>query len=89
MNEFTLTDIWQIRNKKELFLLKGKGRDGIVQSRIDYCLITCAMEYLMNNCSIKPGYLSDYSIISLTIDLIGTQTTGKGSWKFNKDLLDD
>ena len=44
---------------------------------------------MINNFLIKPGYLSDHSIILLKLDLIGTQATGKGSWKFINNMLND
>ena len=66
-----------------------KPRSGIVQNRRDYWIVSSALEYLIESVDIKPGYCSDHSILNLNIELIGTQTRGRGSWKFNNNLLQD
>ena len=47
------------------------------------------LNYLISNCSFKPGYKSDHSLISLSIDLLDTHKRGKSYWKFNNSLLYD
>ena len=90
MTEYSLVDIWRIRNKElSQFTWKGKGQAGLVQSRIDFWLISNSLEYEADKCLIQPGLLSDHSILLLSLNLIQTQRRGRGTWKFNNNLLKD
>ena len=85
-----MVDIWRLRNNDKLqFTRRERAKSGIVQSYIDFWLISSGVEYLIKSFEIKRGYYSDHSIVNLKIDVIGTQTRGRGCWKFNNNLLND
>ena len=88
--EFSLSDIWRLRNPdKEQFTWREKSRSGLIQCRLDYFLVSKALEYEIAQCNIKPGLLSDHSLICLKLILNKSQKWGKGTWKFNNMLLCD
>ena len=90
MEEFLLVDIWRLRNQdKRQFTWRGKGRGGIVQSRLDYFLVSVSLESEIDNTTIKPGFGTDHSLINLNIKLLEGQKRGRGYWKFNNSLLKD
>ena len=64
-------------------------RAGIVQSRLDFFLISRHLNYQISDSNLKPGFKSDHSLIKLVVDLLHTQKRGKGYWKFNNSLLHD
>ena len=44
---------------------------------------------MITACSIEPGLNSDHSLISLTLTNLKTEPRGRGTWKFNNNLLKD
>lgn len=58
------------------------------QGRLDIFLISNSLSNLVENCSIKPGYRSDHSIVLLELKF-NPFTKGRGLWKFNNTLLSD
>ena len=87
--EFSLVDIFRVRNKNQIFTRREFTKSGFIQSRLDYWFTSIQLEYLIQNTSIQAGNSSDHSIISLDLELVGTQKRGKGLWKFNNNLLTD
>ena len=87
--EFSLVDIFRIRNKNQIFTRREFTKSGFIQSRLDYWFTSIQLEYLIQNTSIKAGNSSDHGIISLDLELVDTQKRGKGLWKFNNNLLTD
>ena len=82
--------MWRASNPTERkFTWRDNTRAGVVQARLDFFLISRHLNYLISNCSFKPGYKSDHSLISLNIDLLDTHKSGKSYWKFNNSLLHD
>ena len=72
--EFSLIDIWRTRNPdSKQFSRREKTRAGIVQSRLDFWLLSRHLEYLVSSVKIKPGNSSDHSLINLSIELSETQ----------------
>ena len=71
------------------FTWRNFTRNGYVQSRIDYFLISTHMVYDYHSASINPGIKSDHSIIKLTFEIPESRTRGRGFWKFNSTLLKD
>ena len=88
--EYTLIDIWRIRNPwiKE-FTRSEKCRGGVVESRLDYWLISMGLTYLVHEIEIHTGMASDHSLIRMKLNLPNTCKRGKSYWKFNNDLLSD
>ena len=88
--EYNLTDIWRTLNPElKRFTWRGNTKCGIVQSRLDYWLISVHMTYDIHKVDVKPSIKSDHSIISLSFNIKDTQVRGKHFWKFNKALLKD
>ena len=88
IEEFKLIDIWRLRNPNELkFTRRERARGGLVQSRLDFWLISECIQYQLKHCDIKPGNKSDHSLIKLSIEILNTQKRGPGYWKFNNKLL--
>ena len=61
----------------------------MVQSRLDYFLISTQIGNQISNCMIRPGFKSDHSLIQITFDILSSQKRGKSYWKFNNNLLFD
>ena len=78
MQETDLVDIWLIRNPQiRQYTHREMSKKELVQSRIDFWLVSLALEYQITSTSIKPGNNSDHSIIKLGIELLETQNRGK------------
>ena len=90
MNEMELIDIWRIQNPLKLqYSRREMSKSGLVQSRIDFWLISTALQYQIKRSSIKPGNSSDHSLVIIKMECLDTQKSGKGVWKFNNSLLHD
>ena len=88
--ELNLVDIWRIRNPNtKTFTRRENSKSGLIQSRLDYFLISNSLSYLITNTEIKPGLMSDHSLVGLVLEMSGTSSRGRGYWKFNNTLLMD
>ena len=88
--QLSLTDIWRTRNPaKHRFTRRDCTRAGLVQSRLDYFFISTQIGSQISNCTIKPGFKSDHSLLQISLDLLHTQKRGRSYWKFNNSLLND
>ena len=88
--EFDLIDIWRLHNPKtQKFTWRDNTRVGLVQSRLDYFLVSRHLNNQISKTCFKPGFKSDHSLINIEVDLLHTQKRGKGYWKFNNSLLHD
>ena len=88
MSDLNLYDVWREENlEKKLFTWKRKIQPrGIQMGRLDFFLISQTLINYSSNESILPGYRSDHSIISLTLQFSKIPRT-KTFWKFNSSLL--
>ena len=90
IDQYSLIDIWRLRNKGvKQFTRRDSSLSNIIQSRLDYWFIFSCLQYNIKSTYIKPGYRSDHSILCLQIECLGTHKRGKGTWKFNNNLLND
>ena len=90
IDKYSLTYIWRLRNPTKLeYTRRERCRGGFVQSRLDYFLVSRSLEYDIICCKIKPGLLSDHSLIKLELNLKEAVKRGRGTWKFNNNLLRD
>ena len=88
--DLSLVDIWRVRNQiNPGFTRRQRTRDGLVQYRLDFWLISIQLEYLVKNIKVSPGNMSDHSVVTIEFELIGSCKRGRGFWKFNNDLLYD
>ena len=77
MEEFSLVDIWRLRNQDKCqFTWRGKGHGGIAHSRLDYFLISVSLESEIDNTTIEPGFGTDHSLINPNIKLLEGQKRG-------------
>ena len=63
--------------------------DMVFQSRIDFFLISCHLEFLVRSVDIVPSIKSDHSLLTLSLVSNIDHPRGKGLWKFNSSLLYD
>ena len=78
MEEVDIVDIWRLRHPDLLqYSRRENSKTGFVQSRIDFWLVSTALEYQIELTTIKPGNSSDHSIISINLELLDTQKRGR------------
>ena len=65
------------------------SRAGLVQTRIDFWLISTFMRFDIDECEIHCGLKSDHSLVKLCFKLADLQSRGRGVFKFNGSLLED
>ena len=90
MTDINLIDVWRILNPElRQFTRRQNSKIGLIQSRLDFWLISTYLLYDVNNVKIKPGLKSDHSIVSLTFNFHTNDKRGRGFFKFNNSLLHD
>ena len=88
--EYSLLDMWRVRHPTDkIFTWRRKTKAGLVQSRLDYLLVSLGISYQVKKINIKPGSNSDHSLVTMSIEFPELNTRGKGYWKFNNELLHD
>ena len=60
------------------FTRRERTQTGLVQSCLDYFLISSTVTAYVFKCTINPGFRSDHSIVNLKIELFDTQKREKG-----------
>ena len=88
LNEYNILDIWRILNPN-CKRFTWRQRNPIIQSRLDYFLISGELSYLVSDACIKPSIKTDHSLIQLKLNLFNEERRGPGFWKFNTALLRD
>ena len=90
MEEYNLIDIWRFLNyETRRFTRRDMSKCGLVQSRLDYWLISIHLLYDFNHQDIAPGLRSDHSIVKMSLNIKNSQEKGRGFFKFNSSLLRD
>ena len=90
IEEYSLVDIWRLRNKDKLqFTWLGKSNRELIQSRLDFFLVSVTLESEIINTTISPSICTDHSLVSLSLTIPNVEMRGKGYWKFNNNLLKD
>ena len=85
--EFDLVDCWREGHTKERKYTWLK-KTPLKQARLDFFLSSGPLFSSLDDSKISPGYRSDYSLISITVD-INKSTAGHSYCKFNNSLLKD
>jgi exonuclease III len=86
--DYGLVDIWRVKNPiTKRFTYRQKRP--LVQSRLDYFMITNRICDLVEKPQIMSSFCSDHSCISLKLSPLPKDNRGKGYWKFNASLLHD
>jgi exonuclease III len=88
IEECSLVDIWRQMHPTLRRYTFHKQRPSPVYSRLDFFLISESLTGLIEATAIQPGYSTDHSMITLTINLI-SQPRGRGHWKLNNSILSD
>ena len=86
--EVNMVDIFRILNPT-LKQYTWRQSKPLVQSRLDYFLVSSDLVYSIEKCCIKPAIKTDHSLITMKIDLANEDRRGPGFWKFNNTLLKD
>ena len=87
MEEYNLVDTFRYFHP-EIKRFTWRRQNPLKQARLDYLIASSSFTDLVNKTNIIPGYRSDHSILQLDI-LLNKFHRGKGSWKFNTNLLKD
>ena len=88
IEHFNLCDIWRVRNPI-LRRYTYRRTKPLYQSRLDYWLISNALQDIVVLSDIIPSIYSDHSAIILGFNTLHEKYRGKGYWKFNSALLKD
>ena len=88
INDHDLIDIWRIRNPtSKRFTFRQKTP--LVQTRLDYFLVSDHCQDLILGTDIIPSVWSDHSAIVLQLKFLPEWPKGNGHWKFNAKHLED
>jgi len=83
-----LVDIWRKTNPKHKQYTWKSNTDPPIRSRLDYFLCKETFIKKYNQVEIIPSITSDHAAVIWETEIINT-SRGKGTWKFNNDLLTD
>ncbi len=90
ITELNLIDIWRfMKPESRRFTRREMCRGGLLQTRLDYWLISNHMLYNFFTQDIVPGLKSDHSLVYVQLSIENTQKRGRGFFKFNCSLLKD
>lgn len=88
MSHYNLIDIWRLLNPKvDRYTFRQKTP--LIQTRLDYFLISNNLQDFIVNTNILPSIRSDHSIITMHVKHISEQARGNSHWKFNSSLIND
>ena len=88
MEETNTLDIWRIKHPRERRYTWRSNTKPPIMCRLDMFLVSESLAGLYIDSDIVPGFKSDHSCTTLTIDG-KEESKGKGFWKFNSSLLRD
>ena len=88
MDQHDLIDIWRTLNPTTK-RYTWRQKNPLIQSRLDYFLISLNLSYNIDKCDIKPAIKTDHSLIRISLSLNNCAQRGPGLWKFNSALLKD
>ena len=86
LSDQDLVDVWRAKNPNSK-RYTWRSNNPLVQTRLDYWLISATLMYNVTDCEIKPSIKSDHCLISLAISRNLNTKKGPGLWKFNSSLL--
>jgi exonuclease III len=88
MENYNLSDIWRIHHPHERKYTWISNTTPKIMCRLDFQLISDNLQGHYVNSDIVPGYRSDHSCTTLTIE-IHDNIRGRGFWKFNNLLTQE
>ena len=83
-----VVDIWRIQHPDTRKYTWHSSHEPSIFCRLDYFLISNNIINSTKHSSIKPGYKTDHSLVTLSIDFYNVPR-GPGYFKFNNSLLID
>ena len=87
---FNLCDIRRIRNPKtKRFTFRQQHCSGFIERRLDYILISNALQESILNTEVLPAFLSDHSPVFIPYNEMKNKQIGPSIWKFNSSLLNN
>jgi exonuclease III len=86
--QFDLLDIWRAKHPRTRRYTWRQPRP-LIQSRIDYWLISDNLQPYVDKTDICPGTRTDHSAITLQIKTFEENPPGHSYWKFNNSLIKD
>ena len=88
MMAYDLIDIWRIHHlEKKSFTWTQKKP--FIRRRLDFWLISRAIQDDVSKTDIIPAIKSGHSAITLLFNSLDKQSHGPSYWKFNSSLLED
>ena len=88
INNFELVDVWRDQNPNTR-RYTYRQRKPLIQSRLDYFMVSHSMIDMIEKPQILSSYCSDHSCVSLSFITIPNESRGRGLWKFNAALVED
>ena len=88
LTEYNFIDVWRMLNPN-CKRFTWRQNHPLIQSRLDYFLISGELFYNVTKANIKPSIKCDHSLLQLELDILDEQKRGPGLWKFNCALLRD
>ncbi len=85
---FNLSDFWRLANEKIKRYTWRRQKPQLIQSRLDYWIISNHIYHRLEHIDILPGYRTDHSAISMRVQLTNDkEKRGPGLWTFNSNIL--
>ena len=88
LENFDLVDIWRVRNPSAK-RFTWRQRKPLVQCRLDFWLISNALQDLIVKTDIVSAISTDHSAINVFLRSLVDSQRGPSYWKLNTDLLND
>ena len=68
MKDHNLNDIWRIKNENKRHFTWRRNKPTLIQSRLDYWLISTPLTYDVTQVKISPGFKTEHSAISIKFE---------------------
>jgi len=88
IENYNLIDIWRTVNPNERKFTWHSNTKPTIFCRLDYFLISESLCNIIDTCNIKPGFMTDHSIVELKLHEIQPER-GIGYFKLNNSILLD
>ena len=84
-----LIDIWGVKNPLKKLYTWRRENPQIIQSRLDYWLVSDCLQTTVENVDMVPGVDTDHSAIFLHMRSEDYEKSGPAYWRLNVSLLND
>ena len=86
IENFDLNDIWRVFNGNNIQFTWHSSSKPYIFSRLDYFLVSNSLVNTVCDCTIIPGFKSDHSIVTISMQFTNEQR-GPGYFKINNSIL--